>query len=1143
MSNIRQYSRVWVSAILRNPYVMPSAIAFAGFLVSYLIYLHAVEWQKARIETEFQSLANERISAFRSQITLNLEKIKSIVAFYAASQDVSRGSFNKFVKPLTDGDSAAQAFEWIPYVKDSQRLECEISAQNDGYANFHITERDSHGQLQVAKEREIYFPVYYVEPYKGNELALGFDLASNLTRLEALKASCDTGQYVATARIKLVQEQKDQFGFLIFHPLYNDDAAHQTPEQRRDSLKGFVLGAFLVGDMFEGSIKYSKPIGLDVHIFDETAPLDERFLYFHSSRMRTNSIKPLTYQDALNAPSFKNMTHIDVCGRKWLIVTTPGPGFIAAAKTSQPLQLMLTGFCITLFIVVCVRLIQTYTVRIRGINVELKKEIVEHKHIADALSESENKYRTLFDNANDSISIVNEDGIFIDCNNKALEMLACTREQFLGQSPCRFSAPTQPDGTDSQQKALRIIKAALQGERQISEWMHVKYDGTPFYGEVSLSAIELNGKRCVQAIVRNITARKQALNVIKRSEETLRQILDSVAFGVMIIGKDKKIRHVNKVAAKMADYASTEEMQGVICHQNLCPAQMGNCPIFDMNQQVNQSERVLLTSSGKEIPIFKSVVPIVLNGEEVLLESFVDITNLKKAQEATRKAKDEWEDTFNSINDIVTIHDSNFNIVLANKAAQTAFGLSIQALIGKKCYQLYHHTACPPEGCASCMVNKTGVPMISEFYEPALNCHVEVKAFPRFDEKKNIIGVVHVVRDITERKRAQEELSKNRSMLANILNSVPQSIFWKDRNNVFQGCNEVFAQTTGVGSPEKIIGMTDFDILPREVAETYRAIDRQVMECNKPMHHVVDQIKKENGTLLWLDISRMPLLDETGSVYGILGVFEDITERKQAEETLRKANEQLIGQDKLKSELIDTITHELRTPLCIFRNIISNAVVGALGKISPKLRENLTVADAEINRLARIISDFADVSQIDEGKIELCIKHFAMQSVISKAIKSLMPLAMAKNIQLIIAAPDDELLVDADFGRIVHVLTDLIDNAIKFTPENGQITVRAKGLENEVGVEVEDTGMGIAADDISKVFTRFTQIEKIVGPGQHGTGLGLSISKSIIEMHGGRIWVESTLGQGSIFCFTLPKLRQPNTTDEELKRLSRVCNS
>lgn len=234
----------------------------------------------------------------------------------------------------------------------------------------------------------------------------------------------------------------------------------------------------------------------------------------------------------------------------------------------------------------------------------------------------------------------------------------------------------------------------------------------------------------------------------------------------------------------------------------------------------------------------------------------------------------------------------------------------------------------------------------------------------------------------------------------------------------------------------------------------------------------------------------------------------------------------------ISSELIDTIAHELRTPLCIFRNIISNALAGAMGRISPKLKENLVVADAEISRLGRIIRDFMDIAEIEQDKMRLYIKRFTMQSAVNRVVKSLMPLAVAKNIRIAICAPDDPLWLEADHNRIVQVLNNLIDNAVKFTPNDGRIIVRVNDSDSEIEVEVEDSGIGIPPDEIENIFTRFVQITKLVGPGRHGTGLGLSIIKRLIEIHGGRIRVESAIGSGSNFRFTLPKSQQPLAMDD-----------
>ena len=146
--------------------------------------------------------------------------------------------------------------------------------------------------------------------------------------------------------------------------------------------------------------------------------------------------------------------------------------------------------------------------------------------------------------------------------------------------------------------------------------------------------------------------------------------------------------------------------------------------------------------------------------------------------------------------------------------------------------------------------------------------------------------------DVTERKRAEEELRQNRNMLAYILNSVPQSVFWKDRNSVYLGCNEVFAHAVGIASPEEIVGKTDAELpWPSHEAGDYKTDDSEVMESNRPKRHIIEPFQRADGTRLWVDTTKVPLSDETGRVYGVLGVCEDITERKRADEALRNSEE------------------------------------------------------------------------------------------------------------------------------------------------------------------------------------------------------------------------------------------------------------
>ena len=238
----------------------------------------------------------------------------------------------------------------------------------------------------------------------------------------------------------------------------------------------------------------------------------------------------------------------------------------------------------------------------------------------------------------------------------------------------------------------------------------------------------------------------------------------------------------------------------------------------------------------------------------------------------------------------------------------------------------------------------------------------------------------------------------------------------------------------------------------------------------------------------------------------------------------KKAEEKLEEYDQLKGKLAITVSHELRTSLRILKGISSDAMTGALGPISDELQKKLEIADRTIDNLAKIISDFLDISNIETGKIQLRETKIDMQQVVSEAISLLTDLAAEKKIRLLTAfPPDPSFAVYADHGLIRQIFVNLIDNAIKLSPMSSTIHITIKDLGDEVQIDMQDTSIGIGSEDICKVFNSFVQSDEYAGPGAHGTGLGLYIAKQLVGAQGGQIWAESTPGQGTTFCFTLPK--------------------
>lgn len=236
-----------------------------------------------------------------------------------------------------------------------------------------------------------------------------------------------------------------------------------------------------------------------------------------------------------------------------------------------------------------------------------------------------------------------------------------------------------------------------------------------------------------------------------------------------------------------------------------------------------------------------------------------------------------------------------------------------------------------------------------------------------------------------------------------------------------------------------------------------------------------------------------------------------------------------------KDDFLSNVSHELRTPLAIIKETTSQMNDGICGPVNEKQKKYLVRLLNNIERLGTLINDILDISKIEAGRLEIFKEKIDLSAVIVETVNNFAELAQKKGLDLKHFTNGEKIEVLADKGKIVQVLTNFLSNAVKFT-EKGTITASVINKEDEVVCSVEDTGKGIAETDLSKVFKKFEQFSREYGPGAKGTGLGLVISKSIVEAHQGRIWVESKLGEGSKFIFSLPQLSFEAFLNSSLER-------
>ncbi len=376
-------------------------------------------------------------------------------------------------------------------------------------------------------------------------------------------------------------------------------------------------------------------------------------------------------------------------------------------------------------------------------------------------------------------------------------------------------------------------------------------------------------------------------------------------------------------------------------------------------------------------------------------------------------------------------------------------------------------------------------------------------------EQVNRELLTRAIRYAIERKQAEEALKKAHAEKELLLSSITSLLIGLGIQNEITYWN-VIAEGTFCISSRNLIGRPfsecgvqwDYDLIAHGVAEC--------RQKNSSVRINDIQFLRPNMEEGYLGLTVIPV--KSGEL-DILIFGADITERKKLEH--------------LKDEFISTVSHELRTPLTVIREGVSQVLEGILGETTENQKRFLSIALQAIDRLSRIINDLLDISKIEADKLELKMDLVNLKPMIDDLTSSSSPYQMRAHDKGLTLEADVPERVESYVARdkIIQVFTNLVGNALKFT-EKGKITISIHDQGDRLECNVSDTGIGISKENLPKVFNKFQQFGRIAGPGEKGTGLGLAISKGLIEMHGGKIWVESQFGKETSFKFLLPKISE-----------------
>ncbi len=482
-----------------------------------------------------------------------------------------------------------------------------------------------------------------------------------------------------------------------------------------------------------------------------------------------------------------------------------------------------------------------------------------------------------------------------------------------------------------------------------------------------------------------------------------------------------------------------------------------------------------------------------------------EIVQRGEAAKELRYAKEQAELLFRITPSAILTFDKEMRITSWNDKAAEITGYSSEDVLGKTC-SVFTGLPCSEE-CDS--YDHAPVPSMGR------ECHIKIKDGRILtilkntdyvnDPRGNVAGVIESFEDITIRKRFEEALRESRDYFNEIINSVADPIFVKDRQHRWILINNAYSSFVG-RQREEMLGKTNYDLFPEEEANLSVEKDELVFKTGK------ENLSEEEFTgsdgVVHIIATKKTLYTNNNGAQFIVGVIRDLTERKRVE--------------KLKDEFIGTVSHEIRTPLSITKEGVSLVLDKVPGPINEQQARILTIAKNNIDRLSRIVNSLLDISKIESGKTGVKWEAFDIITVIRQVISAFELKIQEKGLALRADLPKTGLIIHADTDSITQVLTNLIGNALKFT-DIGFIDVAAKDKGANIEISVSDTGIGIAEENMPKLFEKFQQFGRVSGPGEKGTGLGLAIAKGIVLMHKGRIWAESEPGKWTKITFTIPK--------------------
>lgn len=751
---------------------------------------------------------------------------------------------------------------------------------------------------------------------------------------------------------------------------------------------------------------------------------------------------------------------------------------------------------------------------------------LDRERYMNVLHEQRRHLEGMLGSITDALAFVDSGWRFTFLNDAAVARIGRAREELLG----RTGWEVFPDAAGSD--AVRQLERAMTERVSTRYEYRYKPSGRWVMGSVYPTA---DGGLAVYS--QDITERKQLEERSRQLAQQLQLVTDAMPALISYIDADYRYRFNNKAYQDWFGY-SPEDMLGKRVEEVL------GAPVYEQLKP-----HVEAALAGRRVR-FEAEVPYRHNGTRSILAEYMpdvrpdgsipgfyalvqDITERHRAEKALRESREQYRTLFESIDEgfciIEMIFDEqntplDYRFIEINPAFERetglhgALGRTMREIIPEHdphWFEIYGQVAL------------TGEAVRFESYSNSLRRWFSLFAFPIADHRRHRVGVLFS--NITERKLAEQSAQYHSREIESLLNAAPLGVYLVDADLKIREVNPIALPVFG-DIPGGVVGH-DFDeivhiLWEKEFADEVMRIFRHTLETGEPYVAPEDPEHRIDRDVIEYYEWRFNRITLPDGRYGVVCYFREISQQVQARKEIERSRDALRDSARRKDEFLAMLAHELRNPLAPIRN--ASQILKLPGVDEKTRRAASDMLDRQVGQMVRLVDDLLDVSRITRGRIGLRKQRVELATIVNQAVETVRPLCESKNHQLTVEPPAEPVYLDADPARLTQIVGNLLNNACKFTRRGGHVTLTARGERGQAVIRVQDDGIGIAPNQLPRIFEMFTQADTSLERTQSGLGIGLTLVKNLVEMHGGTVEARSPgIGKGSEFIVRLPAVAAP----------------